>query len=299
MEFILIGLIVVLLSLVIWLLFFLKKKHKDFDRLIEEYQQETAISLAKVENNFKMQNEETIQNVKEEYENKITEYETYVDSVKKFTRNETEINTHKTLLEVKNELIRQEAIKPLQMMILPNIYLPQKKVDDEIQSIKISHIVLLSTGLYMIDTKDWEGNILYGITKEKSKEFSFILDEFFPALESHTEKTIVSVNRYDDGKELNVKAYEAPHQQVVAASASLEEILQGSLEEISITPILYFGHWNKRVQNLSQASLPKVIDEESSLYDFFEQELKNRAPLYSVAELERTKELIERVDHNP
>ncbi|MCF6136114.1 nuclease-related domain-containing protein [Pseudalkalibacillus berkeleyi] len=296
MEILLFSAFILLICAGVWLVYYLKKKHKEYDRLIDQYQKEAAISLAKTENQLKQENKEKLEEVKGDYEEQINDYKEYIDSVKRFSRDELEVNTYKTLLEIKNELVENDVIKPLQMMILPNVFIPYQSVDGDIQSTKIAHIVLLNKGIYIIDTKDWQGNILYGLTKEKAKEFSFIIDTFYPALHSEAEKTFVFEKNKQN--ELRALMHDEPTKNLNVATSKLNNLLKDQVENITINNLLYFAHPDHHLINFSTQEQLHLINDRNELYAFFIKEIQNKTNLYSVADLEKIKYIVEEADLN-
>ncbi|WP_408008984.1 nuclease-related domain-containing protein [Pseudalkalibacillus sp. A8] len=290
-----IAIILVLICVVIGLLFFVKKKHKDYDQMIEEYQMKATASIAEMENNLQQQKEEEVEKVKGGYETKIDEYKEYIQSIEKFSRNESEISTHIRLTEIKKKLVFQGTIKPLQMLILPNIFVPYKTEEGQIHSAKIDHLVVMNTGIYVIGTKYWQGNVLFGISKEKAKEFPFIHDNFFAPYEQETEKTIVYTHNDGNPNELKVRTITDSTRRVMTGARSIKELLEAHVGEARITPILYVNHGNNKLINYSQKEILPVFDKLDTLYDFFVEELENTEDLYSIAEIEEIKNFIENI----
>ncbi len=288
-----IAVILVLLCVVIGLLLFIKKKHKDYDRMIEQYQMNATASISEMENNFQQQKEEEVEEVKDVYETKIDEFKDYIHCIEKLSRNESEINTHNLLTEIKENLVLQGMINPLQMLIIPNVFLPFKTDKGQIRSAKIDHLVVMNTGIYVIGTKDWHGNVLFGLSKEKANEFPFIHDNFYAPYEQEAEKTIVYMQVDGNPNELKVRAIADPTRRVMTGARSMEELLEVHVGEAHITPVLYVNHGNSKLINYSQREIPPVFDKLDTLYDFFVKELENKDDLYSIAEIEDIKNFIE------
>jgi vacuolar-type H+-ATPase subunit H len=292
-KILLLTAITVLIFIIIGILSILKKKNKNFDKLFEEFQMEAVASLSNVEKDHKKEKEELVNKVKEGYESKISDLKEYVRTVEKISRTTSEVNTHNILTEIKQKLVLEGAINPFQMMILDNVFVPTRKPDGEILTTKIDHIVLMKTGIYIIDTNEFHGDVLYGITKENTKQFPFILDNLFPSEEDEAEKTIGFFNKNNDPKELNVIPIGDPSKQVMAGVDLLKQLLEKHIHYNFLTPILYF-HANKFL-NYSQNKIPYVFDDKQTLYKFFVRQLDGYNDVYSEDELEKIKNIIENV----
>ncbi|MGG1576267.1 nuclease-related domain-containing protein [Fictibacillus sp. NRS-1165] len=295
-KILLLTTIVVLIVIVLGVLLILKKKNKNYDQMFEEFQMEAVENLSKVEKDLKQEKEQLVNQVKEGYESKISDFKEYVRTVEKISRTTSEVNTHNILTEIKEKLVLEGTIQPFQMMILDNVFFPFKKANGEIGTTKIDHIVLMKTGIYIIDTNEFHGDILYGISKENTKQFSFILDNLFPSEDDETEKTIVFVNKNKDPKELNVISFDDPSKQVMSGVDNLNQLLEKHIQYNSITPILYF-HANKLI-NYSQNKIPYVFDDKQTLYKFFMRQLDGYNDVHSEDELEKMKNIIENVSIN-
>ncbi|MGP4081844.1 nuclease-related domain-containing protein [Pseudalkalibacillus sp. R45] len=289
-----IAIILVLVCVVIGLLLFVKKKHKDYDEMMEEYQMKATASIAEIENNFKKEKESEVENVKESYELKISDYKEYIHSVEKFSRSSSDIHTHKILTDLKKKLVSNGKIDSLQMLMMANVFIPYKTADGELQSTKIDHLIVMKTGIYLINTKNWKGKILYGISKEKAREFPFLHENLYYSEDKETEKTIIYSNSESHPSELKVRSVDEPTKQVMIGYKTINELLEEHYGTIHMTPILYINN-NTDLINYSSNVVPLVFDQIEPLYEFFVKEIDGRADLYSVSEIEEIKNLIENV----
>ncbi|MGP4081843.1 nuclease-related domain-containing protein [Pseudalkalibacillus sp. R45] len=287
------GVILVLMCMIFGLLVFIKKKHVDYDEMIEEFQTEAVASLTKVENDLLQEKDKVADKIKESYERKIKEYKKYVHTVEKLSRTTSEANTHNILTEIKKELVADYAIKSAQMKILSNVFLPNKTASGEIYPVKIDHIVIMRTGVYIIDTNEFTGDVLYGVTKGKAKELSLILDHLFPTEEVKSEKTIVLRKERDNINGLNVTPVDDPKKHVMTGAAALNHLLENQLGQFSTIPILYFDHHENNFVNYSHSKTPFVFDDKPKLYQFFLKQLKEGNKVHSEFELEKIRNVIE------
>lgn len=321
-----IGLLVILFGVI------LKKQKQKNHKLINEMEQsriETTATLVDQETKFKEEKKDLLpkgsvikfveefkfkhgekdksiqiqhENIIQKYEENIKELKSYVKDIEKQSRNFGEINTQKILIELKNDLIKKGEIEPSQMYILPNIFVPYRTKKGEVSSRQIDHIVLMNKGIYIVETKYWRGNILHGISKDRAGDFSFILDSFYPMINTSDEKTLVfldnsGLDNEDERKEMRVVSYKDPATQVRGAASILNKLLKDHNENCYVTPIIYYGHGKKELTNYSNREMPHVCDTEELLREFFFNQIKESNKNYSVLQLERIKNIVENVNY--
>lgn len=295
MELIYIVIIIVIVIPIFVSLSKEKKKNRILRQQIEQTQKETSATIATQQENFikekssmyskgefdvtikRLVDNQTleIENITAKYKETISKLQSYVQSVEKQSRNFGEINTHKILTDLKNELVSKGIIKSFEMIIMPNVFIPLENNSGVVTTRQIDHLILTTKGIFIIETKFWKGTILYGLSKEKAKDFSFILDGLYPNIKISDEKTIVfnksrdNDNDEQNKKELKVVSYEDPANQVRTTALHLNKLLKKYDENIFITPIIYFGYNEKHFINYSRNSNPIVFDNKELLYNFF------------------------------
>ncbi|WP_082235249.1 nuclease-related domain-containing protein [Halobacillus massiliensis] len=284
--------IVVLVFIIIGLIVSIKNKLKHYDQMMSEFESEAVVSLTKVEKDFENEKEKLALKIENDYKAKLENFKTHVEKVEKISRTTSEVKTDMLLTNLKKNLITEGMIRPLQMYVLSNIFIPFKKNNGEIQPVKIDHILLMRTGIYIIDTSEYHGNVFYGITNDRAKEFSFILDDLFPLQEKDTEKTIVVSNKHVDQLGVNLNTAESPAKQLANGVEALSQLLAEHEDYKTVTPLLYFDLHGNRLINFSELKTPYVFADKQKLKDYFVREAKEENKIYSDEDLENIKYLI-------
>ena len=70
-----------------------------------------------------------------------------------YTKNGAEMNTYETLHYMKRGFIEQGTILDAEIQIMPNVFI---KNNSEINDNRIHHLILCKTGIYLLETKEWE-----------------------------------------------------------------------------------------------------------------------------------------------
>ncbi|SDZ86403.1 hypothetical protein SAMN05421743_101459 [Thalassobacillus cyri] len=293
LNYYVLGVIIIGLVLVVFgLMFFLYRNKKANEKMLRELEVEAVSTLDKVENEYKHREKEQREKVKKDYEKKVDDFKAYVHDMEKISRTTSEVKTYHILSNLKEKLVTDGKLKPSEMIILPKVFLPSKSEGD-ISAVKVGHIVLLKTGIYLIDTKEFYGNVLYGITKEKAKDFSFLLNDLFPPEQKETEKTIVFDNKQVNQTGLKVIAVENPAKRVMDGVDYLHPIAEKHTVPGTITPILFVDHHGNQFINHSNDSTPYVFDELETLTKFLVKHLEECDPIYTEEDLEKLRHSIE------
>ncbi|MBM7554873.1 NERD domain-containing protein [Thalassobacillus pellis] len=291
LNYYVLGVVIIGLVLVVFvLMFFLYRINKANKKVLGELEVEAVSTINKVEEKYKHREKEQKEKAKKDYEKKVTEFKAYVHDMEKISKTTCEVNTYHILSSLKEKLVTEGTIKPSEMIILPKVFLPSNTQDD-ISAVKVGHIVLLKTGIYLIDTKAFQGNVFYGITKERAKDFSFILNDLFPMEEKEIEKTIVFDNRQETG--LKVVAVENPAKRVMEGVDHLQPIAEKHTVHNPITPILFIDHHGNQLVNYSKTTTPYVFDDQEALTRFLVKRLEECDSIYTEDELEKLKHSIE------
>ena len=157
---------------VIWLAYLVKKEKLKQKELRNDYHQELEalkeLQKASMET-AATQFDEQVMRMNESYQREMEKLIIENEEIRKNFRNQGEILTHQILENFKADLISKKIIPADEMIIMPNIFIPEGNGNAR----QIDHLVLLSTGLYVIETKDWTGHIVLGLTRMGSHKFSF------------------------------------------------------------------------------------------------------------------------------
>ncbi|WML26758.1 nuclease-related domain-containing protein [Neobacillus sp. OS1-33] len=271
---------------VIWLAYLVKKEKLKQKELRNDYHQELEAlkELQKASRETAAtQFDEQVMRMNESYQREIEKLIIENEEIRKNFRNQGEILTHQILENFKADLISKKIIPADEMIIMPNIFIPEGNGTTR----QIDHLVLLSTGLYVIETKDWTGHIVLGLTRMGSHKFSFLAE----LVDSEKEESIV-FNRDESGA-LKVITYENPICQIQQSAISLSNYLEGKDIPTWINPLLFFNDDEKEVHDWSDHSIVKRLTNKEQLQQFFIHELTTKNRLYGAFQLNNIKHIIE------
>ncbi|MDM5336220.1 NERD domain-containing protein [Fictibacillus enclensis] len=297
----------------------LKKIKREKITEIEEMQLQTAATLEITEEKLLQEKNRELAKAAEEqvalrqlFEEKLLQKNNYINHLLRYKRDKGEILTHTFLGMVKEEFMEKGMLDYDDMIIMGNVFIPHatNATMEGFNSRQIDHLILMRTGIFMIETKYWAGDVLHGISKRTAKEFSFILDKLFGDIKDTDERTIVikgmsdtdsasekentlKITRYGDGN---------PDQQVKKTAGSLYHFLNHeNLPCQWVQGILYFGYpqdQNNRltsfVTNTGDRN-PPFISSQEELKGYLEQQA-NKEPIYSKSDLKAMKELLLRIN---
>jgi hypothetical protein len=282
----------VLAASVAWLIFIVKKeKAKQKEMRSNHFQEVTAIkewqkaSMETAATKF----DEKVMLLNESFQREIEKLLIENEVIRKNYRNGEEIITHQLLENFKSDLVRKTLISPDEMIIMPNIFIPEINGNTR----QIDHIVLLSTGIYVIETKHWKGHIVLGLKRMGSHKFSFLTE----IIDSEKEETLVFDK--DESGALTVKTYENPISQVQETAVILSNYLQGQDITTWINTLVFFNYDEneKEVHDWSDNSIVKRVSDKEQLQQYFIHELTSKDRIYGAFQLQNIKHLIENANY--
>ncbi|EMX0189945.1 NERD domain-containing protein [Bacillus thuringiensis] len=336
MNYVLIGAVLILLA-VVFVLFYKNKQLEsesqqvEFEKkqAIETYENEiaaTVIEHKEQQNNLKnmeqkkyndlqvsanreienmrmMKNQLAMQHSKERSEiqnkhnNEIHMFQKLIANLREYTKNGAEMNTYETLHYMKRGFIEQGIILDAEIQIMPNVFI---KNNSEINDNRIHHLILCKTGIYLLETKEWEEKLIHGLTKENAGIYSFMIDEMGKyQQEVEKEETF----EYIVGKDSSTIQVENEGNPVFKAK-KLSQILYNCLKEMQansikekVKPVVYFYNENgKEIIDLSSEETPRLKNREQ-IVTFFRNEILAGKVVYTVQELEQIREMISRMNY--
>jgi Nuclease-related domain len=271
---------------VTWLAYVVKKERVKQKEMRNDYFQELEalreIQKASMET-AATQFDEKVMLMSESYHRELEKLIIENEEIRKNYRNQGEIITHQILENFKTDLISKKIIPPDEMIILPNIFIP----DGNGNIRQIDHLVLLSTGIYVIETKDWSGHIVLGLTRMGSHKFSFLAE----LVDSKKEESLVFDR--DELGALSVRTYENPICQVQQSAVILSNYLEGKDITTWINSLLFFNNDEKEVHDWSDNSIVKRLTNKEQLQQFFINELTSKNRIYGAFQLNNIKHIIE------
>lgn len=275
---------------VAWLVYIVKMEKAKQKELRNSHYQELAaikeLQKASMETAAAKFDEQAIL-LSESYKREIEKLMIENEDIRKNYRNRGEIITHQILENFKSELIRKGSISPDEMIIMPNIFIPEENGSIR----QIDHLVLLSTGIYLIETKHWKGHIVMGVTRRGSRKFSFLAD----LMDSKEEDTLI-FDKTESGV-LTVKTYENPIRQVQKTAVILSNYLKRQDIETWINTLVFFNYDEKEVHDWPDNSIVKQFTNKEQLQQFFINELTSRERIYGAFQLKNIKYLIESANY--
>lgn len=275
---------------VAWLAYIVKKEKAKQKEMRNNHFQELAaikeIQKASMETAAANFDDQAIL-LSETYKREIEKLMIENEDIRKNYRNQGEIITHQILENFKSDLISKRIVSPDEMIIMPNIYI----LDENGKTRQIDHLVLLPTGIYVIETKHWKGHIVMGLTRKESHKFSFLAD----LLDSEKEETLI-FDKGDSGA-LTVKTYENPISEVQQTAVILSTYLQSQDIKTWINTLVFFNYEKKEIHDWSDNSIVKRFTNKEQLQHFFINELTSQKRIYGAFQLKNIKHLIERANY--
>ncbi|MCE4957978.1 nuclease-related domain-containing protein [Macrococcoides caseolyticum] len=292
----LIGLgVLALIFFVLWMLS-LSSKKKAIARQEEAFrkeQKEKADRYHEESEKSRLSYKKELTEQKETLQKEIDEKALQIESLKMFSKDKGEYLTDLTLIQIKEQFIHDERIRPEDMHVLANIYIPGKRVKS---TDKLDHVVLTRTGIYLIDSNYWTGHIYHGVS-EMQFDGEPMLEGVFNllGLDPHSEQTIV----LDKNKEGNAE-FRSYHHTLETLKLKAERLEKVFELPYPVTPIAYYnaeGVGSEHFTNYSRDNSVKVIVGEEELQMFFEKFVFHGRFQYKVEELEN---IMDRIEHlNP
>lgn len=297
MHYLLIGLgVLALVFLILWLMS--NSKRSKEKRLLEEQAAIERRELTQELNDKAARDKELQQQAFDEEKAKMDEerrrQSMTIESLKLLSQDGGEYLTDLSLIHLKERLVRNERIRPEDMHVLANIYLPGRDLK---RTEKLAHLVLTRTGIYLLDSHYWKGHIYHGVDQTQFSvdpmfEHVFSLLDLDPYIE-HT----LAMERSNEDHRIYFKTLDNNIEDLKRRAELLEETLKLSYP---VTPIAYFnkeGHDSGSMNNYSRDKKVKVIVGEEDLEQFFEKYVFHGRFQYSVDELSH---IIDEIDHlNP
>ncbi|EMA6345098.1 NERD domain-containing protein [Bacillus cytotoxicus] len=274
----------------------------------QKYNDLKVKTAREIENMRMMKNELTMQHSKERSEmqqkhnHEVQMLQNFIADLKAYSKNVAEIHTHELLHNMKQQFIQQEIVKENEIYMIPNIFLPKisSRTKRKMENRRIHHVLLLRTGVYVIETVECKGRIIHGLTKDNAGIFSFIVDEIGKYQYEHNqEETFIFIKEEQMGtlkvvNEGNV-VYKIQH-----LSESLYEYLKEKNAEIvkeKVKPVVYFENERKEheIIDCSHERVPRLKDREQFIM-YFKNVLLNEKVLYTAKELQEIKNVMEQMD---
>ena len=291
-----IGLIVAIVVAVICLILFLvalKSKKKAQQTIEEQYKtREQKLSDEHDEELEKerIENKKQVTKQKEDYEATVNAKDQEIDALKLFSKNKSEYVTDMRLIGIRERLVNEKRIRPEDMHIMANIFLPKNNFSD---IRRISHLVLTRTGLYLIDSQLLKGHVFNGINANQFKEQP-MMEQVFETLnlDKQTAQTLV-MDQNDDKDSLSFVNYTNYLNEIEKLAGELQTELN---LKFTPTSILYFNPRDEgavTISNYAQSTNSKVLVGPEQLDEYFNKFVFHGRIQYNVEDLQRVMDEIE------
>lgn len=291
-----IGLIVAIIVAVICLILFLvalKSKKKAQQTIEEQYksrEQKLSDEHGEELEKERIENKKQVTKQKEEYEATVNSKNQEIDALKSFSKNESEYVTDMRLIGIRERLVNEKRIRPEDMHIMANIFLPKNNFSDVR---RISHLVLTRTGLYIIDSQLLKGHVFNGINATQFKEQP-MMEQVFETLDldKQTPQTL-AMDQNEDKDTLSFVNYTNYLNEVEKLAGDLQTELN---LKFTPTSILYFNPKEEgavTISNYAQSTNSKVLVGPEQLDEYFNKFVFHGRIQYNVEDLQRVMEEIE------
>lgn len=306
---ILINVIIVLVLVIIF--YFIYKKQKDAsNQEIKNLKLQIITSLEEANDTHRKYlnetvlqleaaSEEKLEAQEQKYLEDINEKDKYINNLYKMSMSRGEILTYQLLREIKQQLISENIIDETEMVIMNNIFIPY--VDNQQKTVRqIDHLIVLPTGVFIIETKHWKDVIIHGLTKDSLGKHAALFDALFPNEPDNIEKTFVieSQNKLSHSqREIKLYNQKNPALEVKKSGQILTSYFKERLDfDQLIQPIVYFNYSESeqnRVINYSELKEVPIMTERETVIQYFKDQLTSQNRVFEVDEMLEIESIID------
>ncbi|SUK12803.1 Uncharacterised protein [Staphylococcus agnetis] len=227
---------------------------------------------------------------KEQYDSMLSSKNREIDALKLFSKNDSEYITDMRLLGIRERLVKEKRIRPEDMHIMANIFMPTNTLED---ITRISHLVLTRTGLYIIDSELLKGHVYQGVSQNQFKD-NPMMEHVFKTLnlDGQSPQTIV-LDQNEERQALSVVDYTSQLEAIEKLATTLQQKLN---LKYAPTAILYFNPRHDgdiTISNYATQSGTKVLVGPAQLDEFFNKFVFHGRIQYDVNDLQAIMDEIE------
>ncbi|TRW80205.1 NERD domain-containing protein [Staphylococcus agnetis] len=227
---------------------------------------------------------------KEQYDSMLSSKNREIDALKLFSKNDSEYITDMRLLGIRERLVKEKRIRPEDMHIMANIFMPTNTLED---ITRISHLVLTRTGLYIIDSELLKGHVYQGVSQNQFKD-NPMMEHVFKTLnlDGQSPQTIV-LDQNEERQALSVVDYTSQLESIEKLATTLQQKLN---LKYAPTAILYFNPRHDgdiTISNYASQSGTKVLVGPAQLDEFFNKFVFHGRIQYDVNDLQAIMDEIE------
>lgn len=302
--------IIIILVLVILFYFIYKKKKDSYNQEVKNLKLQIITSLEEANDahrkylnetvlQLEAASEEKLDAQEQKYLEDINEKDKYINNLYKMSMSRGEILTYQLLREIKLQLILENIIDETEMVIMNNIFIPY--LDNQQKTVRqIDHLILLPTGVFIIETKHWKDIIIHGLTKESLGRHAALFEALFPNEPGNVEKTFVieSKNKLSPSqREIKLFNQKNPALEIKKTSQILTSYFKERLNfDQLIKPIVYFNYSESEqnyVINYSELKEVPIITERDAISHYFKDQLTSQPRVFEVEEMLQIKSIID------
>ncbi|HIQ90183.1 NERD domain-containing protein [Staphylococcus arlettae] len=183
-------------------------------------------------------------------------------------KNMGEIKASKELQEIFEQL--QEEVDIDHFVKFDNLFLYDLK-----EPRQIDHMVICDYGIYIFETKYWEGDIYYNISKEslKGTKHELLNRYIFYKQDENEHQTFVL--KLNENGEIEYRNHGNPYKQIYKTMKKLSAFLN---KEYFINSIIYFNYHNDKyhfVDGSDKSNGIIGVNQKENLYDLLKNRMKN------------------------
>ncbi|MBI5975699.1 nuclease-related domain-containing protein [Staphylococcus canis] len=292
-----IGLFAAIALALLFLILFLvalnskKKAQQNFTNQLETKQEKLNSEHHEALEKMRIEKKKSDTKHKQEYETMVSSKDREIDALKLFSKNRSEYVTDMRLLGIRERLVNEKRIRPEDMHIMANIFLPSEDLKD---ITRISHLVLTRTGLYIIDSEVLKGHVYQGISQNQFSENPMMSQVFKTLnLDVTAPQTLVLDESDHDKHRLSIKDYT---DRLIDTEHVAKKLQQELDLKYTPTTILYFNPKNDgdvTISSYAQQSPTKVLVGPEQLNEYFNKFVFHGRIQYDVDTLQRIMDEIE------
>src|SRR5699024_4046362 len=183
-------------------------------------------------------------------------------------KNMGEIKASKELQEIFEQL--QEEVDIDHFVKFDNLFLYDLK-----EPRQIDHMVICDYGIYIFETKYWEGDIYYNISKESLKDTKHELLNRYIFYKQDENEHQTFVLKLNENGEIEYRNHGNPYKQIYKTMKKLSAFLN---KEYFINSIIYFNYHNDKyhfVDGSDKSNGIIGVNQKENLYDLLKNRMKN------------------------
>ena len=274
----------VLLIVLIWFLVYYFRSRNRVNKLTKEFDHEKQTLIEDYEatqEEDRLLHKKEVSALNEKYYKATEQLNKRLRSVSQFTSDKGEYLTDLALKDLKNQLVKEDKIRDLDMHILSNIYLPSRNYTN---TRKVDHLVLTRTGIYLMESRFWKGHIIHGVSEQNFEQLPYV-ENFFEllGLNKKQEQTFI----FEKKDDLNVTVSHFNHM-IEEAKLTAEKLKNVLKLQFDVVPVVFFNpedNGNYSIANYSNDPSVKVLIGNEELDEYFKKYVFHGRFQYTVKDL--------------